>query len=255
MLDILSSRAETPRIEHVRLVTKLRTLQVGHVAQLTPGMLRITFVGDDLADFTSPAFDDNVKILIPSLTGDSERRNYTPRKFDQRGRTLAIDFAIHEAGPATRWALEARPGDKLQIGGPKGSAVVSAEIRRWVLIGDETALPAIGRRIEEAEAGTHITCAAAVSGPQEHQAFETGAELKMLWAHRPLSAGDDPSALLAILQNIVVQPETIVWIAAEAKVARAIRTYVVEELGHPLSWTKASGYWVMGRPDATEKFA
>jgi NADPH-dependent ferric siderophore reductase len=37
-------------------------------------------------------------------------------------------------------------------------------------------------------------------------------------------------------------------------VTRAIRVHLVEERGYPLSWIKASGYWVKGKADATEKF-
>lgn len=254
LLEVVPNQAGGPRIERVRHEQKLRSLQVESVAHLTPGMLRITFSGEDLSDFVSLAPDDHVKIFVPTPSGEIERRDYTPRRYDPRARTLVIDFAVHDAGPATRWALAARPGDRLQIGGPRGSAVVSSDIRRWLLIGDETALPAIGRRIEEARAGAHITSVAAVTGPQEHQRFDTCADLTTLWAHRPLSAGDDPGALLSIVKTIDLQPETFVWIAAEAAVARAIRTYFIEQKGHSLSWTKAGGYWVMGKADAHEKF-
>jgi NADPH-dependent ferric siderophore reductase len=252
--NILQNRAVGPRIQRVRHELKFRGLQVESIVRLTPGMLRISFSGQDLSDFVSAAPDDHVKIFAPTPSGEVERRDYTPRRYDARARLLVIDFAVHDAGPATRWALNARPGDRLQIGGPRGSAVASSDIRRWVLIGDETALPAIGRRIEEAKAGTHITSVVSVTGPDEHQAFETPADLRMLWAYRPLSAANDPGALLSIVKSIDLQPETFVWIAAEAAVARAIRTHFLEQRGQPLSWTKASGYWVVGRADAHEKF-
>ena len=246
-------RAGAPHIERIRHETRRRSLRVETIDRLTPGMLRIIFAGDDLAGFVSAAPDDHVKIFAPAPSGEIERRDYTPRRYDPQARTLAIDFAVHDAGPATQWALGARPGDILEIGGPRGSAVVSPDVRRWLLIGDETALPAIGRRIEEATAGNHITSVVAVAGPQEHQSFETHADLTALWAYRPLSAGNDPAALLAVIKSLDVAPQTFVWIAAEASVTRAIRTCLVERRGHPLNWTKAAGYWLMGQADAHEK--
>jgi NADPH-dependent ferric siderophore reductase len=43
---------------------------------------------------------------------------------------------------------------------------------------------------------------------------------------------------------------TFVWIAAEASVARAIRSHFLDERNHPLGWMRAGGYWVMDRGDA-----
>ena len=243
-----------PRMERVRHELKVRSLRVESVSRVTPAMMRITFSGEDLADFASPAFDDHVKLLTPMKSGGVERRDYTPRRYDPQARTLIIDFAIHEAGPATRWALDAQPGDAIQIAGPKGSKVILAEdVQRWLLIGDETALPAIGRHIEEARAGVQITSVVAISGPEDRQDFATDAELTALWAQRALSDVGNPTALLARIERLKVQPNTFVWIAAEAGVARAIRNHFTEQRGHPPSWMKAAGYWVTGRADANER--
>ncbi|EJB07956.1 NADPH-dependent ferric siderophore reductase [Rhizobium sp. BK619] len=242
-----------PGIERVRHETRRRTLTVESVIDITPGMRRITSSGGDLADFTSLAPDDHIKIFVPAADGGEERRDYTPRRYDNAARSLTIDFALHEAGPVTQWAIGARPGDRLEIGGPRGSAVVSKAVTRWLLIGDETALPAIGRRIEESAAGTAITAIAAVTGPLEEQSFETRADLDVHWAHRPLSEATAAAALLKLLSTIDIKPETFVWVAAEASVTRDIRAHLLER-GYPLSWIKASGYWVFGKADATEKF-
>jgi NADPH-dependent ferric siderophore reductase len=250
--NLSTSSENTPRIERIRHELKRRDLTVETVERITPQMLRITLTGEDLADFVSASPDDHVKIFLPTASGEPERRDYTPRRFDPAARSLVLDFAVHEAGPATRWALDATPGSALSIGGPRGSAVVSG-VRHWLLVGDETALPAIGRRIEEADAGTIITSVVAVTGGDEEQTFETSAVLNTIWAHRPLSKAADATALIAALENVVIQPDTFVWIAAEASVARAIRAYIVEKRGHRLSWLKAAGYWLLGKADAHEK--
>lgn len=243
-----------PKIERVRHELKRRTLTVAAIERITPGMLRLQLSGDDLADFVSLAPDDHIKIFVPGAGEEMERRDYTPRRYDTDARTLLIDFAIHEAGPVTKWALDARIGDRLEIGGPRGSAIVSGDIRNWLLIGDETALPAIGRRVEEAAANTRITAIIAVADAGEHQILQTSAQLDIRWAHRPLSEATDPAALMDILRSVDLQAGTFVWIAAEASVTRALRSYLVEERGYPLSWIKASGYWVKGKADTAEKF-
>ena len=47
--------------------------------------------------------------------------------------------------------------------------------------------------------------------------------------------------------------EGFVWIAAEAKVARAARDYTVNVRRHSRQWLRASGYWIEGRSDAYER--
>lgn len=248
-----SPTATMPHIERVRHELKRRELTVEAVENVTPNMLRITLSGDDLADFPSAAPDDHVKIFLAAADGDEpERRDYTPRRFDTKQGRLVLDFAVHEAGPATQWALDAAPGTKLSIGGPRGSAVVSG-VKRWLLIGDETALPAIGRRIEEAGADETITVFATVEGPQEEQRFESKASVDVHYVHRPLSQAAESDALLEALETLDLKPETFVWVAAEAFVARAVRAHLVEKHGLPLTWLKAAGYWTKGQADTAGK--
>jgi NADPH-dependent ferric siderophore reductase len=147
-------------IRRVRHEVKRRRLTVDQISPVTPKMLRITLAGEELAGFTSLGFDDHVKLFFPTeSTSEPEptdrppMRDYTPR-YDAGTGLLHIDFAIHDAGPATDWALRARVGDSLTIGGPRGSAIIPMEFDWHLFIGDETALPAIGRRLEELPAGS-----------------------------------------------------------------------------------------------------
>ena len=244
----------THTITRVRHELKRRRLTVSAIERLTPAMLRLTFSGDDLADFTSAAPDDHVKIFVPVPGGEVARRDYTPRAFDRDARTLDIDFALHDAGPATLWALGARIGDVIEIGGPRGSVVVASDFDWWLLVGDETALPAIGRRLEELPAGTRVTSLVAVSAPQNEQSFRTRADLAALWVHRPVARAADPALVIEALAQVPFPPgDGFVWTAAEARVARTVREHVVSR-GHPLAWTQTRGYWVKGQADATEHF-
>jgi len=241
------------QITRVRRETRRRILSVTEVNQLTPAMRRIHFRSDDLFDFTSESPDDHIKVFLP-LLADSENvaatecmRDYTPRKFDAKRGTLTIDFALHKAGPATMWARSAKIGDPLEIGGPRGSAIVADDFDWYLLIGDETALPAIGRRLEELRPGVPVTTLVIVNDADEHQALHTRASNNPVWIHRARQALDDSTLLQLALANTMLPPgEGYVWIAAEARVARSARTYVTETLGHPRQWVKAAGYWSAG---------
>ena len=243
------------QIERHRHEIVRRTLTVSRTERVTPGMLRLFLTGDELAGFTSLSPDDHLKLLVPGPDGEPVRRDYTPRRYDAASGELSIDFALHEAGPATQWAMAARPGDAAQIGGPRGSLVVAQDFDWWLLIGDETALPAIGRRLEELPAGAAVTTIVAVSGAAEEAYLpeHPRAAHRAIWVHRPLDRADDPAPILAALAAIDwPEGDGFVWVAAEASVARAVRNHVAGR-GHPEAWMRASGYWKVGAADAHEE--
>jgi len=236
------------QIVRVRHELRRRLLTVASVERITPHMARIGLTSPELHNFVSPAYDDHIKLFFPT-DGELAMRDFTPRRFDTGNNTLIIDFALHDAGPATQWAAAAQVGDTLQIGGPRGSSVVPDDFDWYLLIGDETALPAIGRRVEELRAGVPVTTF--VIG--ESQQFETRALWSPHWFTRSASF-DDAELLCAALENYKLPDgEGFVWIAAEASVARSVRAYVLDELKHPREWSKAAGYWKRGEADAHEK--
>lgn len=245
---------ERHRIERVRREPKRRILTVRRAFPLTPSMRRIEFVSPDLADFASPAPDDHVKLFVPDpgSPGGVAMRDYTPRAFD--GERLTIDFALHDAGPATAWARAAEPGATLQIGGPRGSLIVADDFDFYLMIGDETALPAIGRRLEGLRPGVPAATLVLVDGPDEIQAFDTRADWRPVWVSRAGRDADDASLLLAALAAWrAPEGDGYVWIAAEAQAARALKAHMLVERGHPPAWLKAAGYWVRGAPGESEK--
>ena len=244
------------QITRVRRDVRRRRVAVASVQRLTPRMQRIVFTSPDPHDFASDAPDDHVKLFFPAADGvEACMRDYTPRMFDTAQGSLTIDFALHEAGPATAWALAAKVGDTLDIGGPRGSTVVPDDFDWYLLIGDETALPAIGRRVEELRPGAPVTTVAVVEDKQERQAFQAEAQLKSYWIARDGQPLDDASLLRFALDEYVLPPgDGFVWIAAEAHTARALRSYMMDTRGHPKSWIKASGYWSKGAQAVHEKF-
>lgn len=242
--------ADAPVILRKRHELRRRTLTVAKTERVTPVMIRLTLEGAELEGFVSDGPDDHIKIFVPTDTGEDARRDYTPRAYDET--CLLLDVVDHPGGPVADWARDVRPGDQVTIGGPRGSQVVSGPIAEWLLIGDETALPAIGRRIEELDATASVTSLVAIPGPQDEQAFETLAAHAARWLHRPASEATDPAPFLTALDQIDIRPNTYVWVAAEAGVAKAIRTRLIEK-GVPARWIKASGYWVAGEADASVK--
>jgi NADPH-dependent ferric siderophore reductase len=174
-------------------------------------------------------------------------RDYTPRRYDAAANTLVIDFVLHGDGPAATWAARARPGDFLGVGGPRGSFIVPDDFDWYLLAGDETALPAIGRRLEELPAGARAIVVAEVANAAEEQRFGTNARVETHWLHR---AGAEPGHHLLLQQAIakisLPSGEGYAWVAAEAGTAKALRRYLVDQRGLPKDRVKAAAYWKHG---------
>ena len=254
-------------ILRVRFETKLRLLTVRSVRRLTPHMIRIAFSGD-FTDFKSLGFDDHVKLFfadpetgvltlpqpnrLPSVDGPKPiARDYTPRAFDSALGELTIDFAVHTAGPATAWAMNAKPGDTLTLGGPRGSMLIPDAFDGYVMIGDDTALPAIGRRLEELPLGTPVVVIAEVDGPEDEVVFKTLADLSLHWVHRQAKRG--PKTLNdAVRGHFLPQNDVHTWVACEGEQAKLIRQQLIDDHGVNPAWLKASAYWRRGEAGAHE---
>jgi len=252
---------------HVRHETKTRLLQVREVHHLTPKMVRIVVGGDDLKGFVSAGHDDHVKLFFPHPGQEKpvlptaspngpvypegvERppsRDYTPRRYDAGASTLMLDFVLHDAGPATAWAAQARPGNFLGVGGPRGSFIVPDDFDWYLFAGDETAVPAIGRRLEELPAGTRVTVVVQVADAAEEVRFDTRTRLETHWLHRSGAPAADGSLLMkAIAALPLPSGDGYAWVAAEAATAKALRAHLVGERGLSKDRVKAAAYWKQG---------
>ncbi|APU15622.1 MULTISPECIES: siderophore-interacting protein [Actinoalloteichus] len=249
------------------------------VRSLTPNMVRVTFGGPDLAGFTSGGLDQRVKLFFP-LPGqdvpalpppddwyqayqdmsDEVRpimRTFTIRTHRPDVQEIDIDFAVHgDVGPASRWAIRARPGDVLGLLGPDvrhpaGSGVeYHPSPSEWQLIvGDDTALPAIGAIIETLQAGTRVRAFVEVASDADVQEFDTGGDVEITWLARTGSQTTPVSRLVEAVRNADLPSGTAyAWTAGESGMIRELRRHLLTELGWDRGQGYFGGYW---RADST----
>lgn len=158
------------------------------VTPVSPNFVRVTFGGEELAEFGTPGevFDARIKLIFPPASGilpplDRDTRDwwgsYLAVPQDERGsmRTYSVrelrmtpggtevdvDFVLHlqpgHTGPASLWASDATPGQEIFLIGPRrgvtsngGTEYAPGNARSVLLAGDETAAPAIARILEDA---------------------------------------------------------------------------------------------------------
>ncbi|WJM90357.1 siderophore-interacting protein [Pseudomonas brenneri] len=245
----------TPVIHRVTHEIKRRRLEVLRVVDITPRMRRITLGGEQLAGFASLGSDDHIKLLFAqnaaeqaalesptfSVKGEGPQpamRDYTPRRIDLSSGELDIDFVLHGDGPASTWAEQAKPGQHLHIAGPRGSMIVPDIFDSYLLVGDETALPAIARRLEELPSGRKVLAVIEIADEHEQQALDSAADVEVIWVVR---GRDD--LLGAVRELQVPQGSLYAWVATETKLSRQVRRVLLDE--HTLNdeFVKAVGYW------------
>ena len=260
MTDVIVPSQTIHRVSHE---IKRRRLQVLRVVDLTPRMRRITLGGPELAGFISLGTDDHVKLLFPQNATEQAAletlvlgakadgptpamRDYTPRRYDLDTLELDIDFVLHGDGPAATWAEQAKPGQFLHIGGPRGSMIVPDIFDSYLLIGDETALPAIARRLEGLAANRRALVIVEVENGAEQQRLESTAQVDVIWV---LREGGRNNLLTTVQQIKVPDGNLYAWVATETKVSRQIRRVLLDEHGLNEQFVKAVGYWRLDDSD------
>jgi NADPH-dependent ferric siderophore reductase len=244
-----------PSIHRVSHEIKRRKLQVLSVTDITPRMRRITLHGPQLAGFISLGTDDHVKLLfattpqeqaaldnfMPGQNSDGPRpamRDYTPRRYDAASGELDIDFVLHGDGPAATWAAQAEPGQYLYIAGPKGSMIVPDMFDSYLLIGDETALPAIARRLETLAANRRALVVVEIENDAERQPLASSAQVEVIWVVR----GEQD--LLDVTRQLTLPTgDLYAWVATESGLSRKIRRVLLDEFKLDEAAVKAAGYW------------
>jgi NADPH-dependent ferric siderophore reductase len=234
--------------------------EVEEVARLTPSMVRIVLGGDGLEGFEPTPFTDQYvnALFVPdgapysvpfdidaARAGAPEHRpvgrRYTIRRWDPVGRRATIDFVVHgDIGFAGRWANNATVGDRLQMVGPAGAYAPSTTADWHLMVGDESALPAICASLEQVRPGVPTLVVAVVDGPDHELALDCPGDLKVRWVHR---RSDGHDGLLAAVEATDFPAGTVdVFVHGEAGEVRTVRRHLLADRGIPKG-TSISPYW------------
>lgn len=264
----------------------LRELTVVRVERPTPRLARVTLGGDQLRGgdvdghrlppFRTDAPDDHVRLVLPHpRTGravlpvqreghldwphdpPATHRDYTVRRFDpdagEHGEVV-LDLVLHGAGPAAGWAAGLRVGDTAHIAGPRGSRLPDTDAHRWLLVADETGLPAVGRFLDERDGVREVRAVVLVEDAEEEQTALAG----VTWIHRRdrdgHRRGEDAELLadaVAALPRAAPTTTTWAWVAAEDATVRAVRVALHEHHGLTGKRVRGLAYWRRRAADDT----
>ncbi|GAA1545603.1 siderophore-interacting protein [Kribbella lupini] len=237
------------------------------VRRTSPSFLTITLAGCETLE--TGGFDQRIKILL-ARPGQAEpvlppadnwygvyremaddvrpiMRTFTIRA--QRGAEIDIEFALHgDAGPASAWAQSAVPGSRLGIIGPEIGDNPKAyqympDSPDWqLLVGDDTAVPALASIIESLPAGTVARAFVQVPHAADVRDFATAADLEIAWC---IGSGLADAVRSAKLPD----GTPYAWVAGEAGIVRDIRRHLTGTLEWDSKPHYFGGYWKAGQAE------
>jgi NADPH-dependent ferric siderophore reductase len=241
--------------------TAPRLLQVRRSERITPRMVRVTLTGDALAGFGGDGPDRRIKMFFPVPGQDRPAvpratsggplwpageprptvRTYTVRRYDAAAGELDVDFVLHEGhGPAASWAREARPGAWVGVSEPGGRYVPDPAATFHLVIGDESALPAVATVLEAVPSDVPAVAYLEVADAAEEQPLPGRATTH--WVHRADRAPGGPLAE-AVRAAVLPDGPGQAWLSGESACVRDLRRHLLDDRAFDRRAVYATGYW------------
>jgi NADPH-dependent ferric siderophore reductase len=228
-----------------KVLPGFRELRIDSHRDVTPHVRRLTFRGDDLRPYDSDSM--HVSLLFPpegiaepewprpaadgrTVWPPDDRRPaariYTVRALDVVRGTMDIDFVRHAGtGIASGFAERAAGNALIGCTGPIGRKIPDADF--YLLVGDETAIPAIDRILEKLPASTKGVALIEADNADERQFLACKADIDIRWLHRD-GAEAGTTTLLEDAARSVTLPrdrKIFAWAGVESATARALRSH------------------------------
>lgn len=266
---------------------ELLHLKVVRTERLSEHWMRITLGEGDIARFQPMGFDQWFRLFLP-LGGDEglERipakankifgylkylripegvrpvmRNYTVRAYRAEGPSggaeIDVDFVLHgsgpTAGPASRWAQAAAPGESVVIIDEGLGFNPDRGVDRVVLVADETGAPAVAGVC--ASLPSTATGVAIIEAPSSADilSFPAPDGIEVRWIVRESGAKPGSAALAALRALSLPEAPFHAFIVGEQSLPTAARRHLVGERGVDKNAVSFVGYWRVGASSPTPK--
>jgi NADPH-dependent ferric siderophore reductase len=225
------------------------SLRVAAAENIGPRLRRVRLTADNLEEFT-PRPGQEIVLQLPQPDGEVARRHYTIRSFDAAARMIDVDFVLHgTSAPGVRWALEAQPGQMIDIRGPRGRIALNPAADWHLFTGDETAIPAIFGLVEAMAAGAIAHVFIEIGGEADKVALDAKAKVTLTWLARNGAAPGPNRILLDAVERFALPLPPGAGhaiIIGETSNVRAQRHHLIAR-GMTRQQIYSEGYWRPGR--------
>ncbi|WP_027696085.1 siderophore-interacting protein [Vibrio litoralis] len=243
---------------------KPKLATVVNTFELSANMQRVILQGEDFKPLQATDLGGYIKLMFHpeghtdiSNLREGERpvmRTYTISELDLDSGQIAVDFVIHEVdekhkiiskeqgGYAIHWAMNAKVGDTISIGGPGNSQLIDLNAEQVFMVADMTAIPAITEKLNKLEQNAVGHVVVQLSSPQDSPNWNlpVGMQLHTVIGHQPTELSD------AVTQLSIDSQDVAIWCACEFTAMKAIRTHFNNQDAIQREKSYFSSYWKQG---------
>ncbi|GAA4425843.1 siderophore-interacting protein [Georgenia halophila] len=228
-----------------------RTVTVAARREVSPNLVRVTITGEELEKIDpTPHTDRYVKLVMAEPEEPEARpvvRTYTVRAV--REREWDLDIVLHgEVGYGGPWATRVRPGDEVTFLGPGGGYAPDPAASWHLLVGDDSALPAIAAAIEAMPGDAVVRAFVEIATEADRQEIAGPADTAITWLVRGNGTLED-AVIAAYARGDLPDGVPQAFLHGEAGCVRVLRRWARAELGVTREELSASGYWRRGVDD------
>lgn len=235
------------------------------VNRLTADLVRISFDCPGLKGVELPYTDHYIKLLFVPEEADYAwpfdlaaiketyprhlqpvTRTYTFRRHDTAAGTFEVDFVTHgAAGLAGPWAQQAQVGDVIAFVGPGGAWHPAAEYEHFMLIGDESAAPAVAAAVENLPADATADVFIEVADENAHFEMPQPDGVELHWVHR--DGATHGHELSAAVRAAGIPAKRASWfVHGVAEMLKELRRFLFFDHDVDKTEVSISGYWRIG---------
>lgn len=195
------------------------------------------------APYAAPFSVEQVKEEHPQELWPSHR-HYTARAWDQTAGELTVDFVVHgDSGIAGPWAQGAAVGDTVVLTQAHGGYRPDHEADWHLMVGDESAFPAIAASVEALPEGSSVVALLLCDGPEHEIELAFSGSLEVRWLHRSGDRGDANLLVDAVRALDFPAGRGQGFVHGEAGEVREVRRHLLGERQFPREDLSISGYW------------